>query len=29
VERLWAALTRAGKAESVRRELMDITAVRR
>ena len=29
VERLWAALQRAGKAESVRRELMDVTAVRR
>ena len=29
VERLWAALTRAGKADAVRRELMDITAVRR
>jgi uncharacterized Ntn-hydrolase superfamily protein len=29
VERLWAALGRAGKAEEVRRELMDVTAVRR
>ena len=29
VERLWAALARAGKADSVRRELMDVTAVRR
>jgi uncharacterized Ntn-hydrolase superfamily protein len=29
VERLWAALGRMGKAESVRRELMEVTAVRR
>lgn len=29
VERLWAALGRAGKAEAVRRELMEGTAVRR
>lgn len=29
VERLWAALARAGKAEAVRRELLDVTAVRR
>jgi uncharacterized Ntn-hydrolase superfamily protein len=29
VERLWAALARAGKAEAVKRELMDATAVRR
>ena len=29
VERLWAALQRVGKADSVRRELMDVTAVRR
>jgi hypothetical protein len=29
VERLWAALGRAGKAEGVRRELLDVTAVRR
>jgi uncharacterized Ntn-hydrolase superfamily protein len=29
VERLWAALGRMGKAEAVRRELMEVTAVRR
>jgi uncharacterized Ntn-hydrolase superfamily protein len=29
VERLWAALARAGKAEAVKQELMDATAVRR
>jgi uncharacterized Ntn-hydrolase superfamily protein len=29
VGRLWAALERAGKAEGVRRELMEVTAVRR
>ena len=29
VARLWAALERVGKAEAVRRELMDVTAVRR
>ena len=29
VDRLWAALARAGKAEAVRRELLDVTAVRR
>jgi len=29
VERLWAALGRVGKAEAVRREMMDVTAVRR
>jgi uncharacterized Ntn-hydrolase superfamily protein len=29
VDRLWAALGRVGKAEAVRRELLDVTAVRR
>jgi uncharacterized Ntn-hydrolase superfamily protein len=29
VERLWAALGRVGKADAVRRELMEVTAVRR
>ena len=29
VDRLWAALSRAGKAEEVRRELLEVTAVRR
>lgn len=29
VERLWAALARAGKADAVRRQLLDATAVRR
>lgn len=29
VDRLWAALVRAGKADEVRRELLDVTAVRR
>jgi uncharacterized Ntn-hydrolase superfamily protein len=29
VDRLWAALARAGKADEVRRELLDVTAVRR
>jgi uncharacterized Ntn-hydrolase superfamily protein len=29
VDRLWAALARAGKAEAVKRELMEVTAVRR
>jgi hypothetical protein len=29
VERLWAALTKAGKATAVRQQLLDITMVRR
>jgi hypothetical protein len=29
VERLWVALTRQGKAEGVKRELMDVVSVRR
>jgi hypothetical protein len=29
VERLWAALERAGKAAQVRAQLLDLTAVRR
>ena len=29
VERLWAALERAGKAQAVRTQLLDLTAVRR
>ena len=29
VERMWAALEKAGKAKGVREELLDVTAVRR